>query len=232
MALFEEMQRTQLLLDDLGFAVFNDADIVRYVNMARGQIAGQSGCIRVMGTLAVTGASQVYLFSTISLGGASGVQGVLHVRQVTYQVASGALFVHPRSFPYFNLYYLANAAPQPSPPAAWSQFGQGASGSLYVNKLDAGYTLNVDTVCYPSALALDSDPEAIPYMWTDAIPFLAAYYAALSKKDDEGAKRMMDAYNDFMNKARAGANPSVMPYLFEHSGDPFMNNRLGIQAGR
>lgn len=228
----EYMQRTQLLLNDESFARYNDEDILRYINMARGQIAGQSECIRVLGTITVSQSAQQYNFTGIGLVNASlsGVQGVLHVRQATYAVASGAKILHPRSFPYFNQYFLNQPVPQAGAPSVWSQYAQGALGSIFVNLLDADYVLTCDTVCYPVSLVDDSTPEAIPYEWTDAIPFFAAYFAALTLGDAARSKMMYEEYQKFVALGRGAANPSVLPQSFAQAQDPMAANRLGLQS--
>jgi hypothetical protein len=335
----EYMQRTQLLLKDENFELVNDGDIVRFVNWARGQIAGQTECCRSMSTLQVTAPTQVYPFSSISFGNAqasgsiffpanpsnadtatfngvvwefvtsgatgnqiniagtcdltitnlaaaltaslnastsvasyvvtggpstctltvtynangslgdtytlaasaatpsgptltggnSGLAGVLNVRQITYAVGQGQKFVHPRPFPYFNLFYLANAVPQAGAPTTWSQYGQGASGSFYINLPDINYSLSLDTSCYPTPLALDTDFEAIPYLFTDAVPFLAAHLSFLTLQQPDPAQKMMEEFEQFIGKARHGNTPGVLPGSFAQSPDLFMNNRLGLQ---
>ena len=48
-------------------------------------------------------------------------------------------------------------------------------------------------------------PEAIPYLWTDAVPFFAAYYALLSAQAGQrqgDADRMFARYQEFTNRAR------------------------------
>ena len=223
------LQRTQLLLKDPGFDVFNEGDLTTYINMARGQIAGQAECIRVYATLAVTAPTQQYAFSAINLGSAPGVLGVLNVRQITYSVASGQKPLHSRPFAWFNQYVLSKPVPKSGPPSVWSQFGQGASGNIFINLPDNNYMLSLDTACYPDNLTVDSDPEALPYQWTDSVPFFAAYYASLTVGNKEKADQMYDEFSKFMGRARQQATPGVLPGSFAQAPDPFIANRLGLQ---
>ena len=158
--------------------LYATSDVTGWINEARGQLAGESECIRVLGTISLTEGTISYPFTSISLGGASGVSGVVNVRQMWYSVASGKARVTSRPWEWFSLYNLNNPVPNPGPPQTWAQFGQGASaqsspnpingGSLYVDPPpDTSYTAYVDCVCFPAALASDSDPEAIPYLWTN-----------------------------------------------------------------
>ncbi len=228
-------QATRLLLNDAGFATFNDFDLATYISSARGQIAGAEECIRIYASLAVTAAAQQYPFSAIALpAGTVGVQGAINVRMETYQVPGtvGNLMVTPREWEYFNTFVLSNAAPPAGPPDTWAQFGQGVNGTIFVNLLDANYTLNLDTVCYPVVLTTDATPEAIPYLWTDAVPYYAAYLAMLSAQSVEAAAGMYKMYELFAQRARQYATPSVLPHQYAGGPDPVMASRLGLTAGK
>ncbi len=233
MALDSYLQRTMLLLSDPSFERFNDGDLTTYINMARGQLAGESECIRVLGTLAVDSTTQEYNFASINLGGfATSVVGALNVRQITYAVASGSKILHSRPFPWFNSYVLSQPVPTPSAPSVWSQFGQGALGTIFLNALDGPYTLSLDVVGYPVALAADTTPEAIPYQFTDAIPWFAAYFAAVTAQNADMAEKFFGEYSKFVVRARRAATPGVLPGNFAQPEDPFIGNRLGLQQQR
>lgn len=231
MALYKYMQATQLLLNDPMFAVYNDADVVTYINTARGQIAQEMECIRAYATLDVDNTAQQYAFSLIDLTGYAGVQGVLNVRQVTYTVASGQGYVATRPFPWFNSFILAQAVPEAGAPSTWSQFGQGAQGSLFINLLDGPYELRLDTQCYPTDLSSDTDPEAIPYNWRNAVPYYAAYQASLPISEQK-ASTFYKIYDGMTAIGRKGATPGVLPTSFAQPADPFLGNRLGLPKER
>lgn len=232
MALFGYRQQVQRLLADLSVARFAPGDLDSYINTARGQIAGEGECVRVYASLTVNGAAQQYQFSSITLpAGTTGVAGVLNVRMVTYQIpgTAGQVRMTSREWEWFNTFVLSNPVPVAGPPTFWCQFGQGALGTIFVNLLDQQYTLALDTVCYPSALRLDSDPEKIPYLFTDAVPYFAAYLALLQAQQADAAAGMFKLYSMFMNRARGAATPSVLPGQYEQAPDPEMANRLGLQ---
>lgn len=222
-------QQTQLLLKDPKMERFNLFDLRSYVNIARGQVALEGQCVRNYATLAISDTAQQYPFSSIVLAtGTAGVAGVMNVRMVSYQIGGGQLIVTPREWEYFNNSVLNNAAPESGPPFMWAQYGQGAQGSLWFNLSDQDYTLNLDTVCYPLPLNSDSDPEAIPYAWTDAIPYYAAYVAYLTAQQEDAATAMFKLYQMFASRARGFATPSVLPHQYEQTPDPVMANRLGV----
>ena len=226
--------RTQRLLQNPGAptSLYNPADLTDYINEARGQIAGEGECIRQIGTLAVTSAASQYAFTSITLvGSPPGVQAVINVRQAAYLSGSGGqIWIEPQSFEWFWNYYLSNAVPTPSAPQVWSQYGQGANGTIYITPPNQNYTLNLDCVCYPIPLVDDTTPEAIPYLWTDAVPFFAAFFALLASQGSArqaDADKMYQRYELFLKRARDAATPSVVPFQYPQTANPTLLNRVG-----
>jgi hypothetical protein len=241
------LTRTRQLLQNPSSAstqLYADADLTGWINIARGQLAGEAECIRVLGTISTVIGQRPYNFSGINTGvvATTGVQGVIHVRSLRYNVASGSQWVAPRPWEWFEFFYLNNPVPTPGPPFNWSQYAQGsapppsasgASGSFYLDPPpDLVYALNCDCVCYPQALAVDGDVEAIPYLWTDAVPYFAAYLALLSSQTNArvaDAERMFSYYQVFTNRARQFSNPSVLRGIYQQSVDQTSINKLGLQ---
>lgn len=97
-------------------------------------------------------------------------------------------------------------------PIYWSQFGQGAAGTFAVFPWPSQVLpMDIDAYCLPVDLASDSTPEAIPSLWTDAIPYYAAYLAYDNSQRADDAKRMLDTYDNFMRRARKVAEPPRDP---------------------
>src|SRR5262249_10112671 len=156
------------------------ANLNIWINIARGQIAGEGECVRRIGTIATVIGQRAYNFSDIALGTSSvtGVQGAINVRRIAYDVGqntqglSGQQWMTPRPWEWFDLYCMNNPVPTPGPPETWSQYGQGsagtgtgssATGSFYIDPPpDAVYSLNLDCTCYPIALVDDTTVESIP----------------------------------------------------------------------
>lgn len=237
---------TQGLLQNPGAptSLYATSDIDRWINTARGQLAGESESIRALGTLSTVVGQRNYNFSSISTGvvATTGIAGVINVRSILYAVGDGYQFVNPRSWEWFTLYHLNNPVPENGVPQVWSQFkqgsagtssGSGATGNLYLDPPpDIIYSLLLDCVCYPAALADDSTVEAIPYLFTDAVPFFAAYYAYLSSQTgarQADAARMYGAYKEFYQRARMSSNPSVNRSIYEQSPDQTMIAKLGLK---
>lgn len=231
--LFQYRQQTQRLLQDQPMVKFAPGDLDFYINQARGQIAGEGECVRVYATLAATAATQQYQFSSMVIpGGTTGVQGPLNVRMITYTIpgATGNGRMAAREWEWFNTFVLSQSAPVAGHPSVWAQFGQGASGTVFVNLLDGAYTLNLDLVCYPSPLMSDADPEALPYQWTDAVPYYAAYLGYLAAQDSQRADGLYKLYETFMQRARRTATPSVLPHQYEQAVDPVILARMKATA--
>jgi hypothetical protein len=217
--------------------LYSTANLTTSINTARGQLCGEAECVVSMGSLALTAGVQVYPFSAITFAGSSattGVQGPLNVRTAWRAVASGQAWMRPRPFPWFALYELNEAVPIPGPPVAWAQYGQGVAGTIYVSPVpDAAYTLSLDTVCYPIPLVDDTTIEAIPYLWTDAVPFFAAFYALLGAQTvarDADADKMFQRYQQFVARARSAATPSVLSGLYDQQPSLVRQGQLGQQG--
>jgi hypothetical protein len=212
-------------------SLYTDSDLKDYINTARGQLAGESESIRFAGILPLTSGNRAHTFSAISFAGSSGIAGAINVRQMLRGIGTGYSWMRPRPFEWFTLYNLNNPNPVPGPPVRWAQFGQGTNGTIYVDPVpDANYTTLLDVVCYPIPLVDDNTTEAIPYLWTDAVPYFAAYLALLTAQAaarQADANRMMQRYEEFVSRARQFATPSVLPGIYPQSGNPVRANQLG-----
>jgi hypothetical protein len=228
--------------------LYSPTALTSYINIARGQVSGEARCVRAIGTLTAVIGQRNYNFSSISFGSAAttGIQGAINVRSMLYNVGTGQKWVKSKSWEWFQLYRLNNPAPGSGAPTEWAQYGQGSastgsitgegsgsiiSGSLYIDPLpDIAYTLNCDSTCYPQALAADTDVEAIPYLWTDAVPYFAAYLALMTSQTSarlQQAQQLFQLYQLFMQRARDFANSDVNTFAYEQSQDAVRVNRMG-----
>jgi hypothetical protein len=200
----------------------------------------------VQGTISTVIGTRNYLFSGINTGvqATTGVQGAFNVRSIRYSLGDGAVWVTPRSWEWFELYNLGQPEVTPGPPKEWSQYGQGGapgssgsggSGSFYVSPApDAVYVLNGDCTCFPQPLAVDGDVEAIPYIYTDAVPWLAAYYALISAQTNA---RLNDAlnyykiYKEWVERCRKISNPAVLRWQYEQGQDPAQASKFNVKPG-
>ena len=226
--------------------LYPTALLTNFINIARGQIAGEGRCVRRIGTLTTTiGNRGGYPFSSIVFTDTA-VQGAINVRRIMYNVGSGQKWVKGKSWEWFDFQRFNNPVPNSGAPTEWAQHSQGSagtgaitgegagsmsSGSFYLDPIpDFAYTLNVDCCCYPVALVLDTDKEALPYLWSDAVPYFAAYLALMSAQTStriQQAQQLFALYEQFMQRARDFANPDLNNFAFAQSRDPTMTNRFG-----
>ena len=230
-------------------SLYSDADLTRFINTSRGQVAGEGGCIRTHGTISTVVGQDSYQFSGINVGvpAATGVQGVIRIDSMHCVAGNGQLWMTPRPWAWFSLYNRNKAVIVQGQPTEWAQYGQGAApsgvagtsvngGTFYVSAVpDDIYQLNCNTICYPIPLVDDTTVEALPYFWTDAVPFFAAYFALMSAQTNA---RMADAaqmykghYNEFMTRARNQSNPDTNNWIYQQSGDPAQAQKMGIKGG-
>lgn len=204
------------------------------INEARGQVAIEGKCIRDYSTLLITSAAQQYPFSAIVQSeSVPGIAGTIEVEMVTYTTAGGGKArVNPREWPWFNNFVLSVATPVPAAPKYWAQFGQGADGTIWFNQPSGNFTTQLTTVCYPINLISDSDPEALPYAWTDAVQFYAAWLIFMSLQKEADAQRMYQEFERLMARARGGATPDVLSHQYVQAPDPTLPNKLGISQSR
>jgi hypothetical protein len=217
--------------------LYTDTDITNWVNQARGQTAGEGECIRAFGTTVANVGQRPYSFASDIFLGTSSITGVaapIHVRRLMYGVGTGQQWIPSRPWEWFDLYSLNNNVPANGPPESWAQYAQGVFGSYYLDPPpDAQYTLTSDCVCYPINLIDDTTVEAIPYLWTDAVAYFAAYLALLSAQTSQRtqeAQGMFQRYQQFIQRARQFANPSVNRWQFEQSMDPAQMAAYGLQT--
>jgi hypothetical protein len=243
--------RTQRLLQNPAPAtgLYPAATVKDYVNIARKQLAGEAQCIRKIGTIPTVAAQREYSFANISLGtpASTGIAGVFNVRRINYGVGDGQQYVTPRPWEWFDQYCLNNpvpidysAPPGSHPPVTWAQYAQGSaaptggssqSGSFYLDPIpDDVWTLYCDCACYPVTLVDDTTVEAIPYPFTDAVPFFAAYYALLGAQMQArraDAEAFYGYYKDFLGRARDISNAAVLTWQYEGANDPAQTGKAG-----
>ena len=167
-----------------------------------------------------TFAQEVYNFSSVqfqSLTGAAvpGYSYVLAVRTVAMIWGTFRYVTMKKSFSLYQAYARNYTSNYYYIPAVGCQFGQGQNGSLYLYPIaDQAYPMEWDCLCVPIDLASDSDVEAIPYPWTSAVQYYAAWKATLGRGRFEDAKQFLGYYDGRMKKSRQEASPGAMinPY--------------------
>jgi len=247
----EYVTRTQRLLQNPAPAqgLYPTTVIQDYVNIARKQLAGEAQCIRRIGTIPTVVGQREYSFASVDLGtsATTGIAGAWNVRRINYGLGDGQQYVTPRPWEWFDQYCLNNpvpvdysSTPGSHPPTTWAQYAQGSaaaasgsgqSGSFYVDPIpDDVWTLYLDCACFPITLVNDTTVEAIPYPFTDAVPFFAAYYALLGSQTQArraDAEAYYGYYQTFVQRARNISNAAVLTWQYEMADDPAQNGKAG-----
>lgn len=234
MALNAYLQQVQRLVNNPTQSLYNASDLTFYINLARGHLAGESESIRQYLTINFVAGQQIYAFTAATNMSVAGVQVPLAIRMS--QVSGAPSIMESRSFEWFNQYYLTT--PAAGTPTVWAPYGQGVSGSIYVNPVPTATiisnginSMRIDTVCKPIDLLADSDPEAIPYPWTDSVPYFAAYLAYLNAQRAKDAQSMLALYEFFVRTARNITTPTVLPQQFPGGSGAALASQMGTVTG-
>ncbi len=145
----------------------------------------------------------------------SGVESILFVESVA--VSWGALKPVLSQWNWNDLQAYVRAYPvQNNQPAIWAQLGQGQSGSLYLQPVPVQpAAMDWVCICIPINLVLDSDTEAIPYPWTDCVPYYAAYLAFMNARRKDEAANMYKIFEMLMMQARGTSEPTYIPSYYD-----------------
>lgn len=211
MALNNYLQQVYRLVNDQSQTNFNFDDLVQYVNEGRLQIASASQSIRLLSSNDLVIGQEVYPFSSLSIPASSGYGEVVAVKGISLLYGNFRYTLQKVSFSRYQALIRAYASDYQDVPKACAQYGQGVSGSIYMYPPPSDtYTTEWDCICLPQALATDSDIELIPYPWTDAVQYYAAYRAMEAAQQFPIADRYNAQFIRYVKKARADSQPSAI----------------------
>lgn len=227
MALTAYLTRTYQILHDPTAIYYAQSDVVSYINTARSQVAAESMAIRVLppsglGQNQTVAAQEVYNFSAVNpliQAQFPGVKSILAVG--TIAVSQGALkpVLDTLAWSDFQAALRSWNAGFTGWPTICAQYGQGDLGSMYMFPVPTdAYPMDWDCSCLPVDLVDDTTPEVIPYPWTDAVPFFAAYLAYFNAQRPADADKMKGEYTWFMTRATANSNPLRVPSYYGNQG--------------
>ncbi len=160
---------------------------------------------------------EVYKFSTANtlaqtISGVQSVIGVLSVSCAWGANASMKPILQQMIWSEFQAYYRSYNNGMQNYPTIWSQYAQGVNGSIYVWPLPSQYSqMDWDCYCIPVDLVDNTTAEAIPYGWTDCVPYYAAYLAYLDAQRMEDANNMFRMFTQYMKRARSFSEVPFIP---------------------
>ncbi len=232
-------QRTQLLLDDTKDARFNTFDLITYINLARAQAAADGECIRQPAIISTVMGQRAYLWMNATFmdepTAPEGILGILSVRSVGRQIGDGPgqVGLRHRAWESFNSFNVQQPAPVPAIPVWWTTLQPGLAGTFWVDPIpDDVYPLILDPVCVPAPLLSDDDPEALPFPWTDAVPYYAAYLALLGAQQAQPATAMFGQYQMFVRRGTQMTTPTQNPSSYPGGqGAQIASQRVPVTGG-
>lgn len=215
--------QVQSLLHDTTGAFYPLTSIQGWVNEGRQRVAFDSECVRVLppeGTNQnqTVASQQIYPFSTVNTlitAANPGVSGIAYVRQIAVSWGGMKPALVYKPWTSFNAELLSYATTVQGFPIAWSQYGQGAAGTVYLWPTpSSAQPMDWDCVCYPIALASDATVDAIPAPFDGAVQYYAAYLAYLFAQRGQDAEQMKQRYQARLINSRRVSGPmmTVNPY--------------------
>jgi hypothetical protein len=204
---------TRNYLHDPNGQVYSTAQLTAYINQGRGQVATLTGCCRTLQIVNTVVNQETYALPAINANGLGQVIGVMGISvpwggnlkptidRVTWSVLQAM---------YRSYSGLVAGFPQ-----VWGQYGDASGGLVYMFPIPSQVLASEwDCVATVLPLAADTDPELIPYPFTDAVPMYAAWQALIGAQRYQDAQAMMGMYRQTLKDARAGVMPVFVPSAY------------------
>lgn len=165
-----------------------------------------------------TGVNQEFYPLPQSLSPLTGVRAAIGVKSVSVNWGQGGGSQQPMlrywAFSVYQAYfrYYGQTGLQ-GQPCVWTRY----QNNILIRPVASSvYPMQWDCICSVVDLVDDSTVEAIPYPFTDAVPYYAAYMALLNGQRAGDAQAMLDQYTLFANRARAFWMRTMQgsPYLY------------------
>lgn len=146
------------------------------------------------------------------------LQGILNVVQVrTIAVnfggsqGSNQYMLEQTDFSELQAYYRFYGPNLVGNPAKWARY----NNNVYLRPIPSqAYPMQWDTICSVIDLVDDSTVEALPYPFTDAVPYYAAYLALMNSQRAQDADNMFKLYEQFARRARTFFQRTMMPSMY------------------
>lgn len=187
------------------------------LNFSGGSGTGAAATANVANINVTTAGQEVYTFASVNSIAAlqPGVLGIQAILSVAVNQGAWKPTLRYSAWGQMQAYYRSYNASILNYPEIWSQYGQGTNGSMYLYPIPSSvYSMDWDCICLPIPLVDDTSFEAIPYPWTDCVPYYAAYLAYLNAQRREDADRMLLDYKSKMGEASGFARPVVVPNYY------------------
>lgn len=141
-----------------------------------------------------------------------GLGVILGIQSITVSWGSVRPMLAWRDFTWLQAYARASSMRYQNYPAYWAQYGQGATGSLYLWPISSQYCA-MEADCYFSVQDLSEAQtvDLIPAPWAEPVYYYAAHLAFRNAQRPDDAREMLAEHNRLMVQARASVSPDRMP---------------------
>lgn len=218
--LSQYVTQVQRLLHDPTGTLYPVSDVKAYINETRSRLSLQSECVRVLygqqfSTTNNTVVNQeVYPYPT-AIAVSSGIKDVIQVKSVTVNWGgangSNQYMLEQWSFTKYQAYLGFYGPNLQGNPAVWCNYQNAVRMRPIPSQISP---MQWDTICSVIDLASDSDPEAIPYPYTDSVKYYAAYLSYMNSQNPAPSTQMEALYNKTLAEARSFTQRTFVPYVY------------------
>lgn len=144
-----------------------------------------------------------------------GIQNVIGIRSIAVNFGgtqgSNQYMLETCDFSELQAYYRFYGPNLVGNPAKWARY----NNNVYLRPIPSqAYPMQWDTVCTVIDLVDDSTVEAIPQLFTYAVPYYAAYLALMNGQRAQDADAMYKLYDQFSMRARKFYQRTMTPSLY------------------
>ena len=194
------------LLHDTNDVYWTLADKDSYLNEGIGQRDLDTGGNRSLITFVLTVADDTYTFTDL------GNTRVFDIVGINLIYNNLRIVLDQFSFSELNAQVRQYSPPYQWAPLAWARYGP--NQVVFAPAPSIAYTTEWDCCLFSSPLVNASDTDPLPYPYTQAVTFYAAYKAKLARRQFDEAESFLRQYQDKVlnaTNARTGFVPSLYP---------------------
>lgn len=184
------------------------------VSLSGGGGSGATATAALSPFAATVAAQEEYPFSQFNpliLSTGTGVASILAIRSVAVSWGSMKPTLRFMAWGDFQAYLRAYNVGVQGYPRVWSQYGSGAGGKICLWPVPSQQAqMDLDCICLPTDLKTAADLEPIPYPWTNAVTWKAAWLAVVGEGNERQGVVFGQHYNSRMLQAAAWAAQSGM----------------------
>lgn len=190
--LAQYLTETRRLLHDATGNYWSDSELTDYINDARNQVVGDTGCNRILQATTFLQGQEVYPYSVYPQGAST-----IDILNVTLLWGNSRIVLGQMSFSEFNPKFRTYQNLQ-SRPVVFAKFGQ---SSLYIGPIpDQTYQVELDTVCLPAALVNVTDADTLVFPYSSPVAYYAAHKA---KYKEQSYVESQTFHQEYVMKCKA-----------------------------